>query len=205
MRCRETGREAGERRPGAESTALTLIEMLAVVAIFALMATLIAPRVAPSPPRPAPQAERVAASSSSRVSDRSSPRAPPRAPRPRRAATSGVAGHRGGGQRPRARARCRLDLRGETPLPLAAARAAERVLPPAARPDRPLRVPRDELAFAGLQTPEGWIERGEVSIEFERDGTASYTEIYLDDESGRTLVLDVLPLADAVRISDATS
>jgi hypothetical protein len=63
----------------------------------------------------------------------------------------------------------------------------------------------DDLAFAGLQTPEGWIERGEVSIEFERDGTASYTEIYLDDESGRTLVLDVLPLADAVRINDATS
>jgi hypothetical protein len=63
----------------------------------------------------------------------------------------------------------------------------------------------DNLAFTGLQTPEGWIQRGEVSIEFERDGTASYTEIYLEDESGQDLVLDVLPLADAVRISDATS
>ena len=85
------------------------------------------------------------------------------------------------------------------------ARGAAR-LPSAAGADGPLpsRL-EDDLAFAGLQTPEGWIQRGEVSIEFERDGTSSYTEIYLDDESGRTLVLDVLPLADAVRISDATS
>jgi hypothetical protein len=44
-----------------------------------------------------------------------------------------------------------------------------------------------------------------VSIEFATDGTATYTALYLDDDSGRTLVLDVLPLADTIRISDATT
>jgi hypothetical protein len=98
-----------------------------------------------------------------------------------------------------------LDLRGETPIPMAPVLAEERAYRPLPGLMGRFEWLEDDLAFAGLQTPEGWIERGEVSIECERGGTASYTEIYLDDESGRTLVLDVQPLADAVRISDATS
>ena len=54
----------------------------------------------------------------------------------------------------------------------------------------------------GIETPEGWIERGDSFIVFDRDGTASYTEIFIDDPSGRQIALDVMPLADAVRIRD---
>ena len=98
-----------------------------------------------------------------------------------------------------------LDLRGETPIPMAPVHAEQRTYRPLTGSMGDFEWLEDNLTFAGLQTPEGWIDRGEVSIEFERDGTASYTEIYLDDESGQTLVLDVLPLADAVRINDAPS
>ncbi|MDH3213209.1 MAG: prepilin-type N-terminal cleavage/methylation domain-containing protein [Myxococcales bacterium] len=60
----------------------------------------------------------------------------------------------------------------------------------------------DGLAIVGLETPEGWIGRGEAYIAFDRDGTTVYTGIVLEDESGRSVTLDVLPLADAVRIRD---
>ena len=50
---------------------------------------------------------------------------------------------------------------------------------------------------------EGWIARGEVGVAFDHDGTASYTEIHIDDESGRRVALDVRPLADAVVVRDA--
>ncbi len=60
-----------------------------------------------------------------------------------------------------------------------------------------------DLGFVGIETPEGWIERGDSFIAFDRDGTASYTEIFIDDASGRQIALDVMPLADAVRIRDA--
>jgi type II secretory pathway pseudopilin PulG len=81
-----------------------------------------------------------------------------------------------------------LDLRGDTPLPLAAPREAQREYRPL-----PGRLGRRtavdyELIFAGIETPEGWIDRGEVFVAFDRDGTT----------------LDVLPLADAVRIRDET-
>ena len=63
----------------------------------------------------------------------------------------------------------------------------------------------DSLFFSGLETPEGLVERGDAVIEFDRDGTATDTSIYLDDDSGRTLELRVLPLADGVRMADVTS
>jgi type II secretion system protein H len=56
------------------------------------------------------------------------------------------------------------------------------------------------LFFAGVETPEGWIEGGEVFIGFDRDGTSEYAEIVLDNTDGASLILDVLPLLDAVRI-----
>jgi type II secretion system protein H len=186
----------------------TLIEIVAAVAIFALLAALIAPRVGSLTSRTLRQrAERIAARLELAR---------------QRSVLTGVP-HRllvdldeGGyqlewqvteaeaeGREPEPEAP--LDLRGLAPIPMAPEHAEERAYRPLPGLMGRFEWLEDELAFAGLQTPEGWIQRGEVSIEFERDGTASYTEIYLDDESGRTLVLDVLPLADVVRISDATS
>jgi prepilin-type N-terminal cleavage/methylation domain-containing protein len=96
-----------------------------------------------------------------------------------------------------------LELRGETPLPLEAPRDATRAFRPL-----PGSLGRDEvlaesLAFRGVETPGGFSDRGEVAIEFAPDGSADSTTLFLDDESGNGLLIDVLPLADAVRVSDA--
>ena len=95
-----------------------------------------------------------------------------------------------------------LDLRGNAPIPEvppAASVADWRPLPGSLGAVADL---DPELRFAGVQTPRGWVERGEAWVEFERDGTAAFTEIHLDDESGRGLVLEVPPLDGAVRIGD---
>jgi type II secretory pathway pseudopilin PulG len=96
-----------------------------------------------------------------------------------------------------------LDLRGETPLPLEAPRDHTRAFRPL-----PGLLGRDEvleesLAFRGIETQEGWIDRGEAAIEFATDGTADYASLVVDDESGRSLAVEVLPAAEAVRVSDA--
>ena len=192
----------------ARARGFTLIEIMAAVAIFALLAGLIAPRVGALTSRTLHQrAERIAARLELAR---------------QRSVLTGVphrllidldqGGYQIEWQATEAEAEGRepepsvpLDLRGETPIPMAPAHAEQRTYRPMPGLMGRFEWLEDDLAFAGLQTPEGWIDRGEVSIEFERDGTASYTEIYLDDESGRTLVLDVLPLADVVRINDATS
>ena len=46
------------------------------------------------------------------------------------------------------------------------------------------------------------IENGQVGVEFARDGTAEYTEIYLEDAQGDRVALDVQELDDRVRIRD---
>jgi type II secretion system protein H len=57
-----------------------------------------------------------------------------------------------------------------------------------------------DLFLAGLETPEGWLERGEAFVSFDRDGTGSYTEIVLEDDAGETVALAVHPLEDAVQL-----
>ena len=97
------------------------------------------------------------------------------------------------------------DPNAAVPLSLAPPRAAQRQyrpLPSRLGRNRPL---EPSLAIAGLETPEGWIERGEAFIAFDRDGTTVFSAIVLEDESGRSVTLDVLPLADAVRIRDESS
>ena len=46
---------------------------------------------------------------------------------------------------------------------------------------------------------------GLESVSPDLDGTTVYTAIVLEDESGRSVTLDVLPLAEAVRIRDEAS
>ena len=192
----------------ARARGFTLIEIMAAVAIFALLAGLIAPRVGSLTSRTLRQrAERIAARLELAR---------------QRSVLTGVShrllvdldqgGYQLEWQATEAEAEGRepepalpLDLRGETPIPMAPAHAEQLAYRPLPGLMGRFEWLEDDLAFSGLQTPEGWIERGEVSIEFERNGTASYTEIHLGDESGRALVLDVLPLADVVRINDATS
>jgi prepilin-type N-terminal cleavage/methylation domain-containing protein len=61
----------------------------------------------------------------------------------------------------------------------------------------------DDVAIHGVETPEGWIEQGQAFVEFDRDGTTTWTSIVLGNEDGDELELELLPLADVVRIQDA--
>jgi len=95
-----------------------------------------------------------------------------------------------------------LDLNGSTPLPLAAPTRSDREFEPIPGLYGNFVWLEEPLYFAGLETAEGWIERGDTFVEFSQDGSASHTEIVLEDGSGRRLVLAVLPLDDAVRFVD---
>jgi uncharacterized protein YndB with AHSA1/START domain len=58
------------------------------------------------------------------------------------------------------------------------------------------------IEFAWLETPGGDVDFGEAFITFEADGTSSYTLVVLDEPGGREIALEILPLADTVRILD---
>jgi type II secretion system protein H len=62
----------------------------------------------------------------------------------------------------------------------------------------------DGVYLASVSTPEGVVERERVAVAFERDGSADPTEITLLGDGGTARVLQVRPLADAVRILDAS-
>jgi prepilin-type N-terminal cleavage/methylation domain-containing protein len=58
------------------------------------------------------------------------------------------------------------------------------------------------VEFGWIETPGGEVDFGEAFITLEGDGTSSYTMVVLNEPGGRELALEVLPLADAVRILD---
>ena len=147
----------------------TLIELMAVVALFALLAGLIAPRVGSLTHRTLRQrAEQMAA-------DLELAR--------QRAVVTGVT-HRvlvdleAGGYRiewlaTEAEAQglepepvAPLDLRGQAPIPLEAPLAELREYRPVPGKLGDFVQLEDSLALAGVETPGGWIDRGEASVEF---------------------------------------
>jgi hypothetical protein len=74
---------------------------------------------------------------------------------------------------------------------------------------QPISGPLGRIEHLGGGIEFGWIEVhgdevdiGEAFIEFEGDGTSSYTMLVIDEPGGRELALEILPLADAVRILD---
>ena len=62
----------------------------------------------------------------------------------------------------------------------------------------------DSSDFAGVETTGGWVAGGETFIRFERDGSADATTIVIEHESGLATTLEVLPLADTVRVQHET-
>lgn len=192
-----------QRQTGA---AFTLIELLAIVAILALMTTFVLPNIGALRDRSLrDQAQRLGGQLELARQRAVVTGVPHRVLIDLDGATFRVEWLAGGAvtETPQPSAPVEYDVRGSTPLPLAA--------PPATRSEyQPIpgllgdtQVLESDLRFAGIETPEGWIEGGESFIGFDRDGTATYTEILIEDESGRQIALDVLPLADAVRIRDA--
>jgi len=59
----------------------------------------------------------------------------------------------------------------------------------------------DNIEFKGIETVGGWVELGEVIVRFERDGSSSFSTIVLANSSGHEAHLEILPLADSVRIT----
>lgn len=59
-----------------------------------------------------------------------------------------------------------------------------------------------EIVFAGVELDGGFAERGVLQLPFESDGSTRGARIVLARPEGDTLTLEVLPLADAVRIVD---
>ena len=60
----------------------------------------------------------------------------------------------------------------------------------------------DGVRIAGIETAGDWIETGDVGIAFDTDGTTDPAAVFFDDENERRLRLSVLPLADGVLIEN---
>jgi type II secretory pathway pseudopilin PulG len=93
-----------------------------------------------------------------------------------------------------------LDVRGNSPISLAAPRQAALEFRPIPGNFGRLQVVADPFYFEAVETPQGRITRGQVAVEFARDGSADYTEILLQDAAGDHITLDVEPLDERVRI-----
>ena len=91
-----------------------------------------------------------------------------------------------------------IDARLSLTPPPVAERSFQSLLGPLGR----LETLASGVEFGWIETPGGEVDFGEAFITFEGDGTSSYTVLTLDEPGGRELALEILPLADAVRILD---
>ena len=71
-------------------------------------------------------------------------------------------------------------------------------------PDRSGRVTvlEGEIVFEGVELAGGFADRGVLELPFEVDGSTEAARIVLARPSGDTLTLELLPLADSVRVVD---
>jgi len=57
----------------------------------------------------------------------------------------------------------------------------------------------EAVHFAGIETAEGTFEQGTIQIVFERNGTSDPAAVWLENDGGRRVALYVAPLSDSVR------
>ena len=93
-----------------------------------------------------------------------------------------------------------IDLRGNAPLQLAAPRAQGLEFRAIPGNYGKLQVFTEPFYVATVETPAGVVDRGEVSVVFARDGSADYTQIVLEDGTGNRVGIDIEPLDERVRI-----
>jgi prepilin-type N-terminal cleavage/methylation domain-containing protein len=93
-----------------------------------------------------------------------------------------------------------LDLAGNTPLDLSAPPARVLEYRPVPGNFGSLQVVADPFYFEAVETSQGRIDRGQVAVEFGRDGTAEDTSIYLEDAQGDRVALDIHPLDERVQV-----
>jgi type II secretion system protein H len=195
------GRAAGRRR------GFTLIEVLAVVAILALVAVLVVPNLG------ALRTRRLKVSAERLAAEIELAR--------QRAVATGIP-HRIYFDLDAARYRIEwlgaeqaavsvapvaaameYDVGGSAELPLAAPASSILEFTPVSDTFGNLRELEDGVFVASLETVEGAVESGEAQLVFDRDGSADYSEIVLQEEGGESLRLAVLPLDDSVRFLDS--
>lgn len=187
---------------GRRRAAFTLIEILAVVAILALVAAFVAPNLGMLRERRLRnEAQRLAAQLELARQRTVVTGVPHRVLFDLESQGYRVEWLEGGGtEAPRFDIQ-EIDLRGATPLPLEAPGNGGEFEPIPGLFGR-FSWLEEPVLLAGLETPDGWIDAGDTFVEFARDGSAEPSEIVLEDDSGRRLVLVVLPLDDAVRFLD---
>jgi prepilin-type N-terminal cleavage/methylation domain-containing protein len=93
-----------------------------------------------------------------------------------------------------------LGAAGYVSIDLTAPRAEERAFRPLPGSLGRFTILEESIEFAGIETTGGWVDDGETFIRFERDGSADATTIVIEHESGMSVTLEVLPLADTVRV-----
>lgn len=86
------------------------------------------------------------------------------------------------------------------PLDLSAPRGEERGFEPLTGLSGRFTWLDDSLIFAGVETTGGWVDHGESFIGFERDGSADPTSIVIEHEAGPSVTLEILPLSSTIRI-----
>jgi len=71
-------------------------------------------------------------------------------------------------------------------------------------PDRSGRgsVLENDIVFEGVEVDGGFTDRGVLQLPFEADGSSQAARIVLSRPQGDTLTLELLPLAESVRILD---
>jgi type II secretion system protein H len=60
----------------------------------------------------------------------------------------------------------------------------------------------DRIYFVGLASPSGWIEGGDVQIVFDTDGTTDLVLLELADADERHMTLEIEPMLERVRRRD---
>jgi len=56
----------------------------------------------------------------------------------------------------------------------------------------------DALYFVGLDSPSGWIEGGDVAIVFQADGTTEFSMLEIADADDNHITLEIEPLLDRI-------
>jgi len=90
------------------------------------------------------------------------------------------------------------------PPRLMAAPSAERSFEPIPTQSGRATSLEEPISFEEIETSEGVLSQGSVYILFNRDGTTVPTTIYLTDGDNNRRALEVLALAETVRIFDAS-
>lgn len=191
--------------PGPKRTraGFTLIEMLAVVAIFALLAALLVPAIGTLGNRDLDQAADRMAGLIELARQRSVATGTPHRLRIDLDNAAWrlewlVSEAQALGEEPLPEEP--LDLR--RPISLAPSRSGDRDFFPLPGLFGRADFLKTGLSVSTVETAEGIVAEGEVFVPFETDGTAPYTVVTLEGDDGRGLALEVLPLTDAVRIFD---